>query len=81
MTEPLRKVHLRTWRGLGAPGGWHICVRICNRHGHIKQQLDGRKFMMFFRGGQPLTDVAKRYGLRLDVAEEVLRKLLKKGYD
>lgn len=78
--QPIRKVRLRTFRGPGAPGGWHVCARVCDRHGHIKQQFDGRAFMRRFRAGASFLELAAYYEIRSDVAEEIVRQMLAKEY-
>lgn len=79
--KPLRTVNLRTWRGPGAPGGWHVTARVLNRHGHIKKQIDARELMGIFMYGASTAEVAFRFKLPVYLVEEIIRKMGAKDYD
>jgi hypothetical protein len=74
--KPVRNVYLRTWRGPGAPGGWHVTARVCNRHGHIKAQYDARTLLRLFKSGWSVTELARLNGERVDVVEDIIRQML-----
>lgn len=74
--KPVRKVYLRTWRGPGAPGGWHVTARVCNRHGHIKAQYNARAHLRLFKSGWSVAELARLNGERVDVVEDIIRQML-----